>query len=207
MSDSWRKARFSSVKIEETSARDALADFAHELVVEMNVVFAEQLPAERFARLGQMMEISARVARAGRAIAGRIEFLLRVFVNAAPHLQEPARSEDGAALGELRRHDAIEHVHAAMDGFENIERRAHAHQIARFVLRQKLRREFAHLFALVFAFAHREPANRKAVERHFAQLRRAFPPQFRKERALHDGEHRLAANRPAPPGCAPPSDA
>src|SRR5688572_27071334 len=129
------------VKVEETSSQDALADFAHELVVEMNVVFAEQLPPERLARLGQMVEISSRVTRAGRAIAGRIEFFLRVFVNAAPHLQEAAGSEDRTALRELRRHDAIEHVHAAVNSFENIKRCAHSHQIARLVVRKKLGRE------------------------------------------------------------------
>src|SRR5688572_19571895 len=82
------KAALLLVKIMKPSSMDALADFAHERVVEMNVVLAEQLPAKRLARLGQMVEISSRVTPAGRAIAGRIEFFLRVFVNAAPHLQE-----------------------------------------------------------------------------------------------------------------------
>ena len=177
------------------------ANLAHELVVEMNVVLPEQLPAERLARLRQVMQIGARVARAGRAGASRIEFLLGEFVNAAAHLQKPARSENGAALRQLRRHDAIEHVHAAMDGFENIERRADAHEIARLVLRQKLRGEFAHVLALALALADREPADGESVEWHFAQASRAFPPQFLEERALHDPEHRLrriAARRQTP---------
>ena len=70
------------------------ADLAHELVVKMDVVLAEELPAERLAGLGQMMQIGARVARAGRAAAVRIERLLGEFVNAAPHLQKAARGED-----------------------------------------------------------------------------------------------------------------
>jgi hypothetical protein len=179
------------VKVEEASSQNALADFAHKLVVEMDVVFAEQLPTKRLARLGQVVEIRPRITSAGRAIAGRIEFFVCVFVNAPPHLQEAAGSEDRAALRELRRHDAIEHVHAAMNGFQDIERGAHPHQIARLVFRKKLRRELAHLFALVSAFAYGQPANGKAVERHLPQLSRAFAPQLRKERALHDGEHRL----------------
>ena len=95
-----------------------------------------------------------------------------------------------------------------MDGFENIERRADAHEVARLVLRQKLRGEFAHVLALALALPHGEPADGESVERHFAQARRAFPPQFLEERALHDPEHRLrriSARRQR--GSAPPSDA
>ena len=183
------------------------ANLAHELVVEVDVVLPEELPAERLARLRQVMQVGARVARAGRAGAGRIEFLLGEFVNAAAHLQKAARGEDGAALRELRRHDAIEHVHAAMDGFENVERRADAHEVARLVLRQKLRGEFAHVLALALALADREPADGESVERHLAQAR----PRFR---AAAPGRARparcqtsTAANLRAPPGCAPPSDA
>ena len=86
-----------------------------------------------------------------------------------------------------------------------IERRADAHQIARPVVRQKLRGEFAHVLALALALADREPADGEPIERHFAQDRRAFAPQLREERALHDAEQRLrrisarreASRRPA----------
>ena len=184
-----------------------VANVAHELVIEMDVVLAEQLPAERLARLREVMQIGARVARAGRAGAGGIELFVREFVNAAAHLEETARGEDGAALRQLRRHDAVEHVDAAMDGFEDIERRADAHEIARLVRRQKLRGELAHVLALALALADREAADGEAVERHLAQNGRAFAPQLREERALHDRQTSTAANRRAPRDCAPPSDA
>jgi hypothetical protein len=115
-----------------------------------------------------MMKVGAGIARARGAIAGRIEFFVRVFVNAPPHLEKAPGSKDGASLRQLRRHDAVEHVYAAMDGFEDIERRADAHQIAWLVFRQKLRGEFAHRFALAFAFAHREPPDRVTVKCHLA---------------------------------------
>ena len=137
------------------------------------------------------MEIRARVARAGRAIAIGIERFVGKFVNAAAQLQKSARGKSGAALRQLRRHDAIEHVHPAMDGFQQIERRAHAHQVTRLVVRQQSGRELADVFAFALALAHREPADRVTVERHLAERRRAFPPQFGKERALHNPEHRL----------------
>ena len=182
---------FLAVEIEEAVGQNAFANLAHELVVEMDVVFPEELPAERLARLRQVMQISAGVARAGRTSAGRIEFLFGEFVNAAAHLQKAARGKNRAALGELRGHDAIEHVHATMDGFEQIERRADAHEIARLVLRQKLRGEFAHVFALALALSHREATDGEPVEGHFAQDRRAFAPQLLEESALHNSEKRL----------------
>ena len=129
------------------------ADLAHELVIEVKVVLPEQLPAERFARLREVMQVSAGVACARRARAGGIELFLGEFVNAAAHLQKTARREDSAPLRQLRRHDAVEHVDATVDGFENIERRADTHKVARFVVRQKLRGEFAQVFALALAFA------------------------------------------------------
>ena len=129
-----------SVELEEAILENARADLAHELVVEMEVVLAEELPAERLRALGEVMQVGARVARAGRAGALRIERLLGAFVDAAAQLQEAARGEGDAALRELRRHDAVEHVDAAMDGFEDIERRADAHEVARLVVRQELRR-------------------------------------------------------------------
>jgi hypothetical protein len=157
----------------------------------MDVVFAQELPSERLARLGQVMQISAGVARTGRTSAGGIKFLFGEFVNAAAHLQKTARGEDGAALRELRGHDAIEHVHATMNGFEEIKRRADAHEVPRLVLRQKLRGEFAHVFALALALPHRESTDGEPVERHFAQDCDAFPPQLLKKSALHNSKKRL----------------
>ena len=163
-----QKGALFPIEIEEAILDNALPNLAHELVIEVKIVLPEQLPAEGFARLGEVMQVSAGVARAGRAGAGGIELFLGEFVNAAAHLQKAARGEDGAALRHLRRHDAIEHVHAAMHRFEDIERRADAHEVARLVVRQKLRGEFAQVLALALAFADRESADGESVERHFA---------------------------------------
>ena len=57
------------------------ANIAHELVVKMQVVFAEELPAEIFARFGKMVEISAGIANACGAGAFGIEFFVGELVN------------------------------------------------------------------------------------------------------------------------------
>ena len=91
-------------------------------------------------RLGQMMQIGAGIARAGGAGAGGIELFLGEFVNAAAQLQKAARGESAAALRDLRGDDAVEHVDAAMHGFEDVERRADAHEIARLDRAAEVRR-------------------------------------------------------------------
>ena len=194
------------IEREEGVRKNARADLAQQLVVEVDVVLAEKLPAEGFPGFREVVEVGARIPPAGRAVARRIELLLGEFIDAAPQLQVAARGENPAPLRDLRRDDAVEHVHAPVHRLENVEWRAHAHEVARLVLWQKARRERARVLALAFPLADRKPSDRESVETHLRQAQRAFAPQPGKQRPLHDPEHRLrriparreAARRPAP---------
>lgn len=152
------------------------------------------------------MEISARVAGAGRASALGIERVVGEFVNATAQLQIPARGKGAAALRDLSRDDAIEHVHAAMHGFEDIERRADAHEVAWTICRQKLRGEFAHVLALVLGLAHGQPADREPIERHRAKSFGALAAEVLEARPAR-WRTSTAANRRAPRDCALPTTA
>ena len=189
----------------ERVVQDALPDLAHEPVVEVQVVLPQQLPAQRLVGLRQVVEIGARVVLAGRAGAGRVEGLVRVLVHAPPELEVAPRGEDPAALAEGRREDAVEHVEAAVHGLEQVERRAHAHEVAGPVPGHQLGGLLAHVLPLVAPLAHRQAADGQAVEGHGRQALDALAAQVREERALHDAEQRLgrvaprveAARRPA----------
>ncbi len=61
------------VELEEAILENALPDLAHELVVKVEIVLPEELPAEVLAGLREVMQIGARVARARRAVALRVE--------------------------------------------------------------------------------------------------------------------------------------
>ena len=111
-----------SVEFEEAILENALPDFAHELVVKIDVVLPDELPAEVLVALRKVMQISAGVARTRGAVAEWIEFVLGKFIHTATQLQKPARCEGAAALRDLCGDDAVEHVHAAMHCFEQIER-------------------------------------------------------------------------------------
>ena len=167
-----------AVEIEEAILKDALADFAHELVVKIDVVLPDELPAEVFVALREVMQIRTRVARTRGAVAERIEFVLGEFINAATQLQKPTRSERAASLSDLCGNDAVKHVHAAMHCFEQIERRAYAHEVAREILREKLRGEFASVLTLAAALADCKAADGVSIERHFAQTGCTFAPQL-----------------------------
>ena len=96
-----------------------------------------------------------------------------------------------AAAAELGGQHAIKHVHAAMNGFEHIERSAHAHEVARPILRQKARGEFARILALGLPFTHGQSADREAVERKLSQ---------------HLGALAVSVHEKAPPCTIPKSD-
>jgi len=118
---------FLAVEREEAVLQNALANLPHELVVKINIVLPEQLPAERFPGLGQVVQVGARIAGARRAGASRVKRRIRAFVNAPAQLQVAARGEDATPLRHLGRDDAVEHIHAPVDGFQNIERCTDSH--------------------------------------------------------------------------------
>ena len=68
---------------------------------------------------------------------------------------------------------------------------AHAHEVPRPVLGQKLRGEFAGVLPFMPAFSDRQSADGEPIEGHFPQAGRAFAPQLGKERPLDDGKERL----------------
>ncbi len=98
------------------------------------------------------------------------------------------------------RQNAIEHVDAATHRFDQIERRADAHQVARLLLRKKRQRRIERGEHQLVPLAHRKPTDRIALEIHGHQRLCRAPPQRFVGAALHDAEQRLSRPRaPARP--------
>ncbi|MNJ41049.1 hypothetical protein D3C77_359560 [compost metagenome] len=89
------------------------------------------------------------------------------------------------------RQDAVEHVDAAPDRLDQIDRLADAHQIAGAVLGQELRRVVQDLAHGVVAFADGQAADGVAVEADLLQTFRRFAAQVLIGRALLDAEQGL----------------
>ena len=189
----------------ERVVQDALPDLAHEPVVEVQVVLAEQVPAQRLVRLRQVVEIGARVVLAGRAGAAGVQRLVRVLVHAAAELQVAPRGEDAAALAEGRRQDAVEHVEPAVHGLEQVER-ACRRPSGSAACPVAFARPSARRRPAARCVPHRPPARRSPGRRRAgrtgtrrsrrAGLRRALPARCRTA---------TGPSRPARRGCARPS--
>ena len=109
-----------------------------------------------------------------------------------------AEAREGHAVAAVAgRHHAVEHVDAARDRFQQIMRRADAHQIARAVRRQRRRRLLDDFEHDVLRLADRQPADGVAVEADIDQLARALLAQADVVAALHDAEQGVALARPA----------
>ena len=138
-----------------------------------------------------MVEVRARVMLAGMAVAFGVDRFLGEFVHGATEMKFTVRGKRRAALRELRGNDAVEHVDAAVHGFENIDRCAHAHQVTGQMGGQLFSHHTGELVAFVMRFADREAADGNAVERQLAQKRGALFPEVTVTGTLYDAEKRL----------------
>ena len=86
---------------------------------------------------------------------------------------------------------AVEHVHTGVDAGNDIQRRAHAHEVTRLFAGQQRGRVVEQIVHLVLGLAHREAANGKTVKIHTAQfVDRALAQVFVKT-ALRDAKKQI----------------
>lgn len=140
----------------------------------------------------QMVQIGLRIIGAGRAGDGGLE---RGFVLGKAGVLDVERTVPGPGLAMAAgagRQDAIEHVNAARDRFEDVERLANAHQITRPVCGQKRGCAVQRGAHGVKALADRKAADRIAVKADLLQPLGAFAAQVGESGALDNAEQRLA---------------
>ena len=87
-------------------------------------------------------------------------------------------------------HHAVEHVHPAGHALDQVLGPAHPHQVARPVGRQARMQVFEHGVALVLGLAHRQTADRVAIETNCLQAVQRAAAQVRMHPALDDAEQR-----------------
>ena len=160
-------------------------------MIEREIVDTEEVPAEVLAGFREMVEVAARVVLACVAVTVGVDGLFRKFVHGARQLEFSLRSEDRAALGELGGNDTVKHVHAAMDGFEEIDGGTDAHEIARNVLWKVIGNKAGELVALGVGLPDSEAADGETVETERAQELGALLAEIMVAGALHDAEEGL----------------
>src|ERR1700719_225167 len=170
------------------SKTDSLSDLPHYVKVKVDIVMGGEDGCGDFSGSEEMPKIGARVAAANRARALRIDRTLVFDVARVLDEHAPFASVQASMARRSRGQHAIHHVNAARNIIGNLFRPAHAHQVARPLFRQQrgnLRSHFAGDFVWL---ADGQAADSVPWKFEFQKLPRAFPPQIRKRRALHDSE-------------------
>lgn len=138
-----------------------------------------------------MAQISERITTTNRAPTlfirrARVFTVARVF-----YIDATAGSEQLPVAGVASGKHAVEHIDSRCDGFNDVFRRSHPHQITRTVRghpRRDVRDDFHHR---AFFFAHRKPAYGIAIESDFDQSFEASLPEVCVDAALIDSEKSL----------------
>ncbi len=118
----------------------------------------------------------------------RTEIYLPLLV---AHVHRTVVGEEHGVAAVAGRHYAVEHVHASLDGFENVLRCSYAHEIARLVLRQDFVHHLYHLVHHLGRLAYGKSADGISVGSLVGNVLGCFAAQFGEGAALHDREETL----------------
>ena len=111
------------------------------------------LHRQEFLSLKEMVEIGFRVEAVGLAAIGinRGEVCFPLLI---AHIHRAVVSEEHRIATVTGRHHTVEHIYAALNGFENVLRRTYTHQITGLVFGQNFVDYLDHLIHHLSGFAH-----------------------------------------------------
>src|SRR5689334_8855596 len=168
------------------------AQTVHQLLVVVEVVQRVQPCAEDLIHALEMVQVGAREVAAGVARAFLVERFDLVAVTRVPQLDDAVAGIDPAIARVPGRQHAVEHVDARRHRHYQVVRRADSHEIARTVRRQLRRGVLKYPRHLALGLAHRQPADRVAVETDLSQAGERFVAQRLVHAALYNSEQRVA---------------
>ena len=157
----------------------------------------KEAQAENFVSADEVSDISAgEIIPAGVAVAIFFEGSEIVGEGGVLHNEAGAGGSSGrnhshTVTGDAGWENAVEHIDAAQDAFEQMVGSADTHQIARLILWQIPRRNLKHIVHNIARFADAQSANCAAVEVHTADNFGAFFAQVRENAPLADTKNAL----------------
>ena len=95
-----------------------------------------QPQGQNLLRLEQVVQIGAGIAAADRAVTGGVDGTLVALVFGVLEVDRAVPGKQPRVAGVAGRHHAVEEIHAARHGLDDVGRRSHAHQIAGTVRRE-----------------------------------------------------------------------
>lgn len=168
---------------------DRLPHISHQLELEGNIVDGDQAAGDGL--VDDRVDERSRVALAGAAGALRVNWRQVFFVLLVPQVQLSASHQRAAEPCRPRWEHTVEHVDAQRHADDQVRSESDAHQVARLVARQQVRREAHNFPEVVFALAARQSADSEASNVPLRQSFRALLSQLRLEPALYNREDRL----------------
>ena len=147
---------------------------------------AEQLLADI-----EMPQIGPREGTAGVARAGRIQGAVVLGIFLASDVDLAHRGIQGAVAGIAGGQDTVEHVYAKANARDNVQGRAHAHEISGLVPWQLTGRMGKQIIHFMLALANREAADGKAVKVQGTDFLHGAGTQILEKAALGDAEEKI----------------
>ena len=168
-----------------------LSRLLNEVEVESEVVDGEYLESEHLLRVNQMscVRSGVRVIDVGRAVGIEFGEVILPFLIAEVHHALPGKDHPVASVA--GRHDAVEHIDASFDSFEDVPRRSDAHEVTGFGLGQDIVADLDHVVHDLGRFAYGETADGVAVPVQIPEAFAGLLAQFGIGASLHDGEEVL----------------
>ena len=157
----------------------------------MQVVDGRERGAEHLIDAQQVMQVRASEVGAGVAAAVGVD---REHVLAEARVGQanaPGGRVDHAGARVARREHAVEHVDAACDAFDEVDRTPDAHQVACLRLVDVRQGVVEHVAHRAVALADRQAADRDAVEADLLDLLGGALAEIAPESTLNDAEQRL----------------
>ena len=118
----------------EVAPLQGVADLSHELEIEMEVVKGHEPEAEEFTGFEEVPEVGSTKGAAGGANAALFDGSLGVGMDCIAEIEGPVGGVGGAVAGDACGQDAVEHINAPGNHFDQLRRRSQAHGITCFGL-------------------------------------------------------------------------
>ena len=167
-----------------------MAGIGDESQVEREVVDAGYLHRQEFLCLEQVVQVGL----GGHAVDVASVWVHRTEVHLpflVAHVHRTIIGEEHRIAAVAGWHDAVEHIHTTLDGFQDILRSTHTHQVARLVLWQNLVHHLNHLIHHLGRFSHGKTADGISVCTLVGDELGCLAAQFREGAALNDRKETL----------------
>ena len=147
----------------EVPCEDMLSCLRNKVKIEAEVMNTQYLQSEHFFGVDEVSYVCSGVLVVHVTVACRVEFGEVIFPFLIAHIHYALSRENHAVSSVACWHNAVEHIHTALNRFEDIPWCADAHEVARFGGGEYIVNNLYHLVHLFGWFTDSESSDSVAV--------------------------------------------